>query len=252
MNKLTVVIGDIHGCLEEFDEILKAIEYHPDKMRVVLAGDLMDRGPDQVGCVRRARELNLECVMGNHEDKHLRWHKHEVKRLQTGRKNPMKSLSENDTAAHNQLSEDDIEWMNKLPRKIQIADKWWAVHAGCEPCYSFANQSDNQIIRVRYVDENGRGQSLGPNFSQPENTKYWTEMWKGPESIVYGHCVHSKTVPRFDYLENDVTCVGLDTGCVFGGTLTAMMMHPNQPGTRQFFQVKAKQTYFQGYGLGDE
>lgn len=53
MEKITVVVGDVHGCL-------KKIQYNPNQMRLIFAGDLMDRGPDSVGCVHRARELKAE------------------------------------------------------------------------------------------------------------------------------------------------------------------------------------------------
>lgn len=86
MKKITVLVGDIHGCLEEFNELLKSIQYDSRTMRLIALGDLMDRGPDQAGCVRRVRELNIECVKGNHEDKHIRWFKHEQKNKNDKRK----------------------------------------------------------------------------------------------------------------------------------------------------------------------
>lgn len=248
MKKITVLVGDIHGCLEEFNELLNLIQYNPDQMRLISLGDLMDRGPDQAGCVKRVRELNIECVKGNHEEKHIRWHKHEKKNQTSGRKNPMKRMHEKDAIAHKQLSDDDLEWMTNLPLSIDLGNNWWAVHAGCEPRFTLASQSERQIIRVRYVNDQGVAQSLGPNFSQPENTKYWTEMWQGPESIVYGHCVHSETDPRIDTISDNVTCIGLDTGCVFGGRLTAMLFDPMYPVYKEFVQVQAKQVYYKRYG----
>ena len=81
MEKRVICVGDIHGCLEEFDELLRTLQYNKEREQLILLGDLMDRGPDPVGCVRRARELDLACIMGNHEEKHLRWRRHEKKRL---------------------------------------------------------------------------------------------------------------------------------------------------------------------------
>src|SRR5271157_51566 len=71
----TVLIGDIHGCLDEFEELLRTISYSKNSDRVILLGDLIDRGPDSVGVVRKAREMDLECVMGNHDYKFLKWWK---------------------------------------------------------------------------------------------------------------------------------------------------------------------------------
>lgn len=258
-NKMAVAIGDVHGCLEEFDELLKTIQYNKNQMRLVLLGDLMDRGPNSVGCVRRAQELGIECLKGNHEEKHLRWHSHEKKRLETGKPNPMKPISVLDSVANQALSDSDITWMKSLPLKLQINKQWWAVHGGCEPRFTLAKQVPSQIIRVRYVNDKGIGIPLNPDKSQPPNTVYWTEKWQGPESIIYGHCVHDLEKVRLD--EHDgMKCLGIDTGCCFGGHLTAALF--NEPlqgqvgnsvrGEEQFrietVQVKAKQKYYHGYG----
>lgn len=258
-SKMVVAVGDIHGCLEEFDELLKTIQYNKNQMRLVLLGDLMDRGPDSVGCVRRARELKVECIMGNHEEKHLRWYRHEQKKLQTGKPNPMKPMAVAESVANQSLSDSDITWMKALPLKLQLTEQWWAVHGGCEPRFSLAKQNPSQIIRVRFVNESGVGLPLNPDKTQPENTVYWAEKWNGPESIIYGHCVHDLQKVRLD--DNaGVKCLGIDTGCCFGGHLTAALFDEILQGqddgsiisTKQFHievvQVKAKQKYYHGYG----
>jgi len=246
--KIIVTIGDIHGCVEELNELLKTIQYNKNNMRLVFLGDLVHRGPDTLGVVRKVRELGTECVKGNHEDKLLRWRLHEAKERLTGKINPMKRISESEKFANKSLSEDDLDWMTNLPLSLDLGNNWWAVHAGCEPRFTLANQSERQIIRVRYVNDEGIAQSLGPNWSQPAGSKYWTELWKGPESIVYGHCVHSESEPRIDQISDTVTCIGLDTGCVFGGALTGMLFDPMSPTDKQFVQVKAKEIYYPRYG----
>lgn len=261
MERIIAVVGDIHGCLEEFDELLKKIQYNKNQMRLVLLGDLLDRGPDPVGVVRRVRELNVECIMGNHEEKHLRWHKHQKNFEETGKANPMKPMAEAEAKANEALNDQDWTFLKNLPVKLHIGDNWWAVHAGCEPRYTLEKQNKSQIMRVRYVDEKGIGKALGPNLSQPEGTVYWDQQWKGPESIVYGHCVHDLTHPRITNVSQDVSCVGIDTGCCFGGHLTAALFQKEYPldtdggsiykaqrYSLQYIQVKAKQKYFAGYG----
>jgi len=259
MERFPVVVGDVHGCIEELDELLKLIQYDPAKMRLIFLGDLLDRGPDPVGCVRRVRELGAECIMGNHEEKHLRWHKHEKNRELTGKANPMKPMAEAEAKANTALSDQDWTWLKALPVKLDLGHDWWAVHAGCEPRYTLHKQNSSQIMRVRYVDEKGIGRALGPNLSQPEGTEYWDMQWKGPESIIYGHCVHDLVHPRTTHVDLNVSCVGIDTGCCFGGHLTAALLtdeYPLEGGSTarynrfscQFVQVKAKQKYFAGYG----
>lgn len=261
MNRIIVAVGDVHGCIEELDELLKKIQYNPAQMRLVFLGDLLDRGPEPIACVRRVRELQVECIKGNHEEKHLRWHKHELNRAKTGKANPMKPMAEAEAAANAALSDEDWAWLEALPLKAHIGDNWWAVHAGCEPKYTLERQNPSQIMRVRYVDEKGSGKALNPDKSQPEGTVYWDERWKGPESIIYGHCVHDLTHPRITNISPDVSCVGIDTGCCFGGHLTAALfqnefvldadggsVYRAQRYSIQYVQVPAKQKYFAGYG----
>lgn len=251
MERVTVLVSDIHGCLEEFDELLKVIEYdqfNKDQMRLILLGDLFDRGPDPLGCIRRARELNLECILGNHEEKHIRWNKNQNRFIRTGEPNLMKRMSDVDIQVNESLRDDDWEWVRSLPLKLDLGLNWWACHAGMEPCYSLHNQRSSQIMRVRYVDQNGKAKSLNADKSQPEGTVYWDELWKGPESIVYGHCVHDLCNPRISVRDN-VSCIGIDTGCCFGGKLTALFLKDvNNKFETSFVQVQAKKKYYAGYG----
>jgi hypothetical protein len=236
------LIGDVHGCFDELNSLLTAINFHPEKIRLIFLGDLLDRGPNSVDCVRLVRSMcqngEAECVAGNHENNHVRRRGHEVRKALTGKPNPMKPLSPLDTEAHRNFSNDDIDWMRKLPLKIHLKDNWYAIHGGLEPAYSFDEQSPNQIIRCRYVNKDGKAVPLGKDKSQPENSVYWTDMWNGPQSIVYGHCVHSLHTPLVDVRPNGVKCIGIDTGCVYGGCLTAYFLDRNE-----FVKVKAKREY---------
>lgn len=66
------VMGDVHGCLKEMNDLLKVIQFQANKDVLILAGDLVFRGPDSLGVIRRANELNALCVRGNHDDKVVR------------------------------------------------------------------------------------------------------------------------------------------------------------------------------------
>jgi bis(5'-nucleosyl)-tetraphosphatase (symmetrical) len=256
MEKLIVTVGDVHGCIDELNELLNTLQYNSNQMRLVFLGDLMDRGPDPLACVRKVQELGVECIMGNHEEKNIRWNKHEKNKALTGKLNPMKHMSAADAKFNAELTESDLVWLKALPLKLDLGNNWWAVHAGCEPRYPLSRQSSSQIMRVRYVNEKGNGVPLGPNMSQPEGSVYWTENWKGPENIVYGHCVHDLKTPRHDYSPYRSHCLGIDTGCVFGGHLTAALFKEPEGlhviGDRQieFVQVQAKQKY--STMLGDD
>lgn len=72
------VIGDIHGCADEFKQLVQAISYDPTKDVLILAGDLVYRGPDNVGVIRLAKQLGALCVRGNHDDKVIRLKTYEL------------------------------------------------------------------------------------------------------------------------------------------------------------------------------
>lgn len=74
------VIGDIHGCVKEFNDIVTKLNYDPIKDQIILAGDLTSKGPDSVGVIRRAKELGALCVRGNHDDKVVRLKTFEIEK----------------------------------------------------------------------------------------------------------------------------------------------------------------------------
>jgi hypothetical protein len=66
-------------------------------------------------------------------------------------------------------------------------------------------------------------------------------MWKGPESVIYGHAVYDYRNPRVDRFPGG-RCFGIDTGCTYGGRLTAMVLIPGSPS--EFVQVRPKKKYY--------
>lgn len=245
MEKQIIIVGDIHGCVDEFKDLLNKISFNSNQIRLILVGDILDRGPDPVACLRLAQELDVECVKGNHEDKSLRWVKHFNKCRETGAIHPMKAIDDKTRKEYLSLNEDDLNWMKRLPTAISIdaEKKWIAVHAGVEPRKAFNHQVDAQLMRARYMNSEGRAVSLGPTLKQPEGSKYWAEMWTGAESFIFGHNVF--TEPTFFKREaptkhSEYAGVGIDTGACFGGSLTALF-YPSM----EIVQVKAKKVYFE-------
>jgi bis(5'-nucleosyl)-tetraphosphatase (symmetrical) len=244
----TIVVGDIHGCLEEFDELLALVSYKRGADRLVLLGDLLDRGPDGVGVVRRVQEIGAECVLGNHDCKHIRWRRHETLRIATGKKNPMKHMSEAMRRENEALSDTDLAWLKGLPRVLKLAPNWVAVHGGFEPGVPISAQDDDRLIRMRFIDETTlKSANLTDDYDQPPNSVFWACRWTGPDSVVYGHAVHGlkplKTLGFDDYEHQPVHTLGIDTGCCFGGRLTACVFAPDFR-TWEFVQVPAKRIYY--------
>ena len=248
-----IVVGDVHGCIEELDDLLAALQYRGRNSgdRLVFVGDLLDRGPDPVGVVRRVRELQAESVLGNHEEKHLRWRRWED-RIAAGEvdKNPMRPFSEERLAQHNALTAEDMGWLRSLPASLRLDARWLVVHAGFE-CDGTPpeEQKLSRICRVRDVDSSGKMAVNKENLFEPApGSKPWGMAWTGPENVVYGHAVHdrkgifvSKHKPG---TPEACATYGIDTGCVFGGHLTALVIDPSGTEPPEIEQAPARDTYF--------
>lgn len=229
-----IFIGDIHGCAEEFQELIKTIEYNKETDQVILLGDLISRGPLPIETITKIRELEVLAVQGNHDLKlanYLRSNKPE--------KHPL---------YYDQLSDEDKKYILSIPAYIEI-DNVIAMHAGMKPGISLSKQgTDLQFLR--YTDKNRKFISLreiSKHGIEKLGAHFWTEF--GPfyddKNIFYGHQVHSLTDVRIDEFHNGTSCIGLDTGCVFGGALScAILDATDKSKPTDYVQIKAKQEYF--------
>lgn len=237
--KRTILVGDVHGCLEELKDLLDKLKYSSAD-RLILLGDLVDKGPDPVGVLRFARSQRIECVLGNHDEKHVRWRKHEQRSKGTGKANPM-VFTPRQKEENALFSEEDLAWIKALPLFIRLEEeggtKWVFLHGGLQAGIPIEKQDPGRIIRLRYLDEEGDPVLLDKDGNPPEGSIFWTERWKGPESVVYGHVVHSLESPRLDSFPGGM-CLGLDTGCCHGGALTALVLP-----SREIVQVQARKMY---------
>ena len=239
----TIIIGDVHGCREEFAELLQKVNYVVGRDDLISVGDLLDRGPDPVGTVALAMDKHARLVAGNHEEKALRWLRHEEKVKSTpGYKNPMRAVPPERMAEWRALTEAQVDYLKNAPHMLDLGN-WLAVHAGFEPGYPIDKQKPDRVTRVRFV--NAEGEMVGyteGSLDQPKDTVYWTTKWRGPKNVVYGHAVRSTTDPRIESFQDGVSTVGIDTGCCFGGRLTAMILNGDEP--LAFVQVQAKRQYY--------
>ena len=247
-----IFIGDVHGCKEELQELLSKVEFKQGEDDLIFVGDLVDRGPESPGVVKMARQLGARSSFGNHEDKHARWRVWEDKiRSGNASKNPMRRFDDDRLAEHNALDDDDIAYINAMPKLIRPNPNWIVVHAGFESTgVPPDEQSRSTICRVRNVDANGR---MATNNKNPlidvAGSVPWAVQWKGPENVVYGHAVHSLEYPRIDHHDGYI-CYGIDTGCVFGGHLTALVVASEK--LPDVVQVKAKREYSPWRNRGNE
>lgn len=233
----TLVISDIHGMLDTLQRLLDEVKYDPAADSLVHVGDLVDRGPDSVGVVRFLHALKAKGVMGNHDEKHVRYAAWELKR--GAKKNPVQ-LREDYAAFNRVLVEEKLtDWMATFPAHIMLDPNTVVVHGGLRPGIPLAEQHEKDMLRVRYVDAEGKPKSLEKDFRKPEGTSYWTSVYDQPEQVIYGHNPASLASPVYTQ-----KTVGIDTGAVFGGHLTALEFFPGQDiHNARVFMLKAKQSY---------
>lgn len=233
MNKSRLIfVGDIHGCIEEFKELLIKLNYDPVHDRLILLGDLVDRGPDSLAVVQLAMRMNLECVMGNHEHKFVKWFRSQGSRVDV--------YDHKDY--YNKFSDEELNYIMNMPTYIELEDVI-AVHAGLKPGILLSNQSKDDMMYLRYTDDQRKFISLkkiNKLGKEAVGAKFWTEFWFGPKNVVYGHNVYNFEEPLIQETIPGVTCYGIDTGCCFGGNLTALIWE-----TKEIIQVKAKKIYYQ-------
>lgn len=241
--KRTIIIGDVHGCLNEIKQLLSLVSYDKNKDRLIFLGDIVDRGPNSAGCVSLARTLDAESVMGNHDIKYSKYYKHEKKvKKEKNYKNPMNFNSER-LKVYESLSKDDLKWIRDLPYKIYLKEiDTLLVHAGVSNKFPPLFQPKKHYIYCRFLDkETGNLTKLNKDYSKPNNSFFWTDEYCYATNIVYGHQVVDLKNPRVITNEAGGTTIGIDTGCVYGGHLTALIIEKD--GTRRFEQVKSSFNY---------
>lgn len=211
----TIVYGDIHGCLDELTILRSELNVKDDDLEISV-GDVLDRGPHSNEALRYLREEGIELILGNHEEKYLRYKMHEDIAKKTGKTNPM-LFNEEKKAIYENLCKDDFEYLASAPYFKKI-DKLTVVHAGLTNEVDLENldkKTKNMLIRLRQVDTNQKMLAIG---QEGFGSQYWSEVYDGSHGIVvYGHEVMNK-------VKMDKYSFGIDTGCVYGGKLTALII----------------------------
>ena len=202
MNERTIIIGDLHGCHDEAIDLLDRVGACTSD-RVVFAGDLVDRGPKPRECVELA--MRHECILGNHEEKHLQQ-----------RHRPDERLSPDHLRTRRALGPEHYAYFERLPLFIRLPEHGAAVvHAGALPGVPLEDQDAYHLLHAQCIRPPAR-KSYWPSKAPADHT-FWTNHWRGPERLVFGHTV----VDRPLVSEH---AVGIDTGAAFGGPLTALVL----------------------------
>ena len=213
-----IAVGDIHGCHNEFFDLLNQLELK-DGDRVILLGDLVNRGPDSTKVLDLARAVGSKALLGNHELRLLKFRK-------TGDRKYMK---EHDLETIDSLRPQDWAYLEGMQLTHYEEDlNTVFVHGGFIPGDPWHKQPSEVVTRVQVVDKDGRPKKRADAPDAPA----WADLWGGPPFVVYGH------TPRSEVYKLKWS-IGIDTGCVMGGFLTAYILPE-----RRILQVKARQRYF--------
>ncbi len=243
MTQRSIIFGDIHGCLEELKELLDEIEFKFGEDLLYSVGDLTDRGPYSQGVVALARRLNIKCVQSNHDERYVRHRKH----LRKTGKSPI-NLGREKQAVYASLTDEDLDYLESLPYYIRLAPNLVLVHAGLQRGIDVEHQYPDTLTHMRYAMRD-TGKMAGmkkkeEEFLRPADSAFWTELWDGKDSVIYGH--HPQKL-AIDYPQPGVVCFGIDSGACFGEELTCMMFTEIPTNIDdfkyEFASVKAKETY---------
>jgi hypothetical protein len=202
----TIIVGDVHGCREELDALLDRIAFASGD-RLVFVGDLVARGPDSLGVLDIVRRTGAIVVRGNHEQKLIDW-------IEDKDDFPIGKM-------HRELARSlrPVDWslVQNMPLSIDLPEHGLrVVHAGMVPGVPFAKQKPQTLLRIRTVPGKRRGEHV-----------LWGERYAGPPHVVFGH----NAAPG---LQLHPWATGLDTGCVYGGRLTAIVLAEGQKMPRAY------------------
>ena len=234
------IVGDVHGCLDELLELMATLGYEvdrqeaafsvvpPDGRKLVFVGDLVDRGPATPDVLRLAMTMvdagQAFCVPGNHDMKLMKALKGRDVQLTHGLAESLQQLEKEPAEFRSQAS----KFLDDLVSHYVFDDgKLVVAHAGMKESMQGRGSG-----KVRDFALYGETTGETDDFGLPVRYN-WSADYRGKALVVYGHT----PVPEPLWLNGTVN---IDTGCVFGGRLTALR-YPE----REIVSVPAKATYYE-------
>ncbi|MGQ4335526.1 polynucleotide kinase-phosphatase [Streptomyces hayashii] len=226
------VIGDIHGCSAELESLLGKLGYvdgaHPEGRQAVFVGDLVDRGPDSPGVLRRVMSMvasgDALCVPGNHENKYGRY----LKGRNVQHTHGLAETIEQMDGESDEFRAEVRRFIDGLVSHYVLdGGRLVVCHAGLPEKYH-GRTSGRVRSHALYGETTGETDEFGLPVRYP-----WAEDYRGRAAVVYGHT----PVPEATWLNNTIC---LDTGAVFGGKLTALRWPE-----RELVDVPAEQVWYE-------
>ncbi|GAA2359010.1 polynucleotide kinase-phosphatase [Nonomuraea africana] len=235
------LIGDIHGCRAELETLLTELGWeltrvdgravgavHPEGRTAVFVGDLVDRGPDSPGVVRLVMGMvaagTAICVRGNHEEKLVRALKGARVKVAHGLEQSLEQFA----AEPEEFTRAATAFLDGLISHYQLdGGRLVVAHAGLKEAYH-GRASGRVRAFALYGETTGETDEYGLPVRYP-----WAQEYRGRAMVVYGHT----PTTRPEWINNTIC---LDTGCVFGGSLTALR-YPS----REIVSVPAEKVWYE-------
>ncbi|WP_338637669.1 metallophosphoesterase [Spirobacillus cienkowskii] len=263
------IVGDVHGCAKELYELIESAKKHVPKFQLILVGDLFTKGPDPVGVYELIQQYSALCIKGNHD-----WALWST--IQFAHKRSFRTLAEHTKQTLHLIRYHKraiFEFLCNLPHAFVTTiisalnrNNWESeypliiVHAGLDATKGLLGTSERMLLTARYVKWDSkntddrklvvvpagyRSEILKQQFSNEqqnmnsEKEKFrWHELHNGPALVVFGHDAKQglfrKTLPS-----GRPICVGIDTGCTYGNSLTGYF-----PEFDLAIQVRSHRKYF--------
>ena len=223
------VIGDVHGCRAELERLFEKLGYTrlsdhlwqpPDGVRCLFVGDLIDRGPDPLGCLETARVMGehnwAHSVLGNHEHKLIRWLQDYLDaptRANLPPRGRFKTVRELVGRPRTEQVE-ILRFLQSLPLYLSLDEgQLIVVHAAWREDVDAVDDRERVGWLVYGPTTNNNEDGRRKRFP---NRVDWTREYHGKALVVWGHQEHSRV-----YVNNHA--VNIDQGCANGGALTAMI-----------------------------
>ena len=244
-SKRLVFIGDIHGCKKELLTLLDAVAYKRKTDHIITTGDILNKGPDSSGVIDFLIEEGASCVRGNNEDKVLRLLAEqdtlEQSKITNDSREGEKDVEVRDLALA--LTSRQLHYIRSFPLILRVGHVTSAdpllvvVHAGLVPGIELKEQDPYSVMNMRIIDAKYNTPS---NDDERKGSYPWFEVWNKHQSkkpkrlqstkesdyealnsvqttVVYGHDA-KRGLQVHEYTK------GLDSSCVRGGQLTALVV----------------------------
>ncbi|KKK18010.1 hypothetical protein ARAM_005635, partial [Aspergillus rambellii] len=236
-----VVVGDVHGCKMELERLLEEVSFDKDHDHLIFTGDLINKGPDSPGVVDLARKYSASCVRGNHEDRVLLL-RHEMdpsnpltnnSRIET---DPLLNQNRKERELARRLTDEQAKWLDACPIILNVGQitgmgQVVVVHAGLIPGVDLEKQDPYSVMNMRTIDLDTHVPSASHDGMK------WSKLFNKHQSllsstlkdgasdagsgvmmtVLYGHDAKNS-------LSLKTYTKGLDSGCVKGGKLTALVI----------------------------